>query len=238
MQTCTRQGVLTVIKHEGLFISLYVFVGACVRSHCAGDGATGEIPLNYTQVVINYRWHIGHINDFILKWGPRAAATEVRGACVRHHLWLCSQLSRTHAHVSAHISIGACVGESGGAIAAFDEHTHYAKKCSMPGLPCASRKGYLGMVTQRSRGLWEHGAERLWSSVLTLLDVSGPKIDLGMQSKYHGNIKVPWLMPQNKQTLQVTPQLKGPRWDAALRRSVDELCGKQKAEWKQGLIQN
>lgn len=34
-----------------------------------------------------------------------------------------------------------------------------------------------------------------------MLDVSGPKIDLGMQSKYHGNIKAPSSMPQNKQTL-------------------------------------
>lgn len=30
-----------------------------------------------------------------------------------------------------------------------------------------------------------------------VLHVSGPKIGLGMQSKYHGNIKV----PQNKQTM-------------------------------------
>lgn len=39
-----------------------------------------------------------------------------------------------------------------------------------------------------------------------VLDVSGPKIDLGMQSKYHGNIKAPSSMPQNKQTLEMKPQ--------------------------------
>lgn len=36
---------------------------------------------------------------------------------------------------------------------------------------------------------------------LVVLDVSEPKIGMGMQSKYHGNIKVPSSMPQNKQTM-------------------------------------
>lgn len=39
-----------------------------------------------------------------------------------------------------------------------------------------------------------------------VLDVSGPKIALGMQSKYHGNIKAPSWTPQNKQTLEVKQQ--------------------------------
>lgn len=115
------------------------------------DRATGEIPLNYTQVVINYRWHFGHVNDFILKWGPRAAATEVHHECVcvfkleRYHLWPCSRLSRKHAHMHmrAHTLAWVCwwVRALSSTSQCFDEHTHYAKECSMPGLPCAFRKG-------------------------------------------------------------------------------------------------
>lgn len=61
---------------------------------------------------------------------------------------LAQQETRAHVYACTHISkgvlMGACVGESGSPIqhiAAFDEHTHYAKACSMPGLPCAFRKG-------------------------------------------------------------------------------------------------
>lgn len=91
----------------------------CVCSQWAEDRATGEFPLNYTQVVINYRWHFGHINDFILKWGLRAPAAEVRQAnvcvnkCVcmcitkRHHLWLCSQLS-TNTHTLSRVRCVCC----------------------------------------------------------------------------------------------------------------------------------
>lgn len=149
---------------------MYLCVRVCARvcvylcSHCcAEDRATGEIPLNYTQVVINYRWHFGHINDFNLKWGPTAAVTKVHHACVCvnecvcmcnlkcHHLWLCSQLSRKRAHMNmwTHTLAWACcwarvsvnLAAPSSTLQGFDEHTHYAKKSSMPGLPCAFRKG-------------------------------------------------------------------------------------------------
>lgn len=50
------------------------------------------------------------------------------------------------------------------------------------------------------------GTQRLQRSTLMVLDVSGPKIDVATQSKYHGNIKVVRWTPQNKQLLQVEPQ--------------------------------
>lgn len=76
------------------------------------------------------------------------------------------------------------------------------KSASCLGFPVPSGKVNSGWLHSTARTCGHTGAEGLWRSVLTVLDVSGPKIDLGKQSKYHGNIKVPWWMPENKQTLQ------------------------------------
>lgn len=59
------------------------------------------------------------------------------------------------------------------------------------GFPVPSGKVNSGWLHSTARACGRTGAARLWRSALTVLDVSGPKIDLGMQSKYHGNIKAP-----------------------------------------------
>ena len=99
------------------------------------------------------------------------------------------------------------------------------KSAPCPGFPAPSGKVNSGWLHSTARACGRTGAERLWRSALTVLDVSGPKIDLGMQSKYHGNIKAPSLMPRDKQTWQVKPprlsrcSFKGPEWDVSPHRS-------------------
>lgn len=140
----------------------FCFMFVCVRSRRAEDRATGEIPLNYTQMVINYRWHFGHRDDFIPKWGqPPLRSTML--VCVCN--WLCVMVpspvalfpaqreTHTHVHAYTHINMRwrvcvcwwVCVLVNPAAPSStsecFDEHTHYAKECFMPGLPCAFRKG-------------------------------------------------------------------------------------------------
>lgn len=190
----------------------------CLCSHWAEDRATGEIPLNYTQMVINYRWHFGRRNDFILKWGqPPLRSTML--VCVCN--WVCvivpspvaplpaQQETHTHLHAYTHINTGCLV-----CVRWWIQQPHPAqrsalmnilimlKSASCLGFPVPSGKVNSGWLHSTARTCGHTGAERLWRSVLTVLDVSEPKIDLGKQSKYHRNIKVPWRMPQNKQTLQ------------------------------------
>lgn len=206
---------------QHVYFSLYLFccVWVCLCSHWAEDRATGEIPLNYTQMVINYRWHFGRRNDFILKWGqPPLRSTML--VCVCN--WVCvivpspvallpaQQETHTHLHAYTHINMGCLV-----CVRWWIQQPHPAqrsalmnilimlKSASCLGFPVPSGKVNSGWLYSTARTCGHTGAERLWRSVLTVLDVSGPKIDLGKQSKYHRNIKVPWRMPQNKQTLQL-----------------------------------
>lgn len=133
-----------------------------------------------------------------------------------HHLWPCSQLSRKHAHtymptrtLALGVLMAACVGDSGGPSSTSQSLMNILimlKSAPCLGFPVPSGKVNSGWLHSTARHCGRTGAERLWRSTVTVLDVSGPKIDLGMQGKYHGNIKVPWSMPKNKQTLQVKPR--------------------------------
>lgn len=138
------------------------------------------------------------------------------------------QETRTHVHAYTHISIR-CVD---GCVCWWFRQPHPAhrralmnilimlKSAPCLGFPVPSGKVNSGWLHSTARGCGRTGAEQLWRSAVTVLDVSGPEIDLGMQRKYHGNIKAPWLMPQNKQTLQMKPlQLKRPKSDVFPHRS-------------------
>ena len=144
-------------------------------------------------------------------WGPPCVCVCVCvNECVcmckleHHHLWPYSQLSGdthacTHVHAYTHISAGVLMG----ACVWWIRRPHPAhrgalmnilimlKSAPCPGFPAPSGKVNSGWLHSTARACGRTGAERLWRSALTVLDVSGPKIDLGMQSKYHGNIKAP-----------------------------------------------
>ena len=127
------------------------------------------------------------------------------------------QEARTHLHASTHISMGCvdvcvcvCVLETPAAPSSSPQPLMNTlimlKSAPCLGFPVPSGKVNSGWLHSTARACGRAGAQRLWRSAVTVLDVSGPKIDLGMQSKYHGNIKAPGLMPQNKQTSQVKPR--------------------------------
>lgn len=145
----------------------------------------------------------------------------------RHHLWppfSAQQVAQTHMwEACAHISIGVLVGvcvcvfvESGGSI---QQHTAaplmntliMLKSAPCLGFPVPPGKVNSGWLHSTARACGCRGGtrrgrtQRLWRSALTVLDVSGPKIDAGMQSKYHGNIKAPPWRPRDKQTRQPEP---------------------------------
>lgn len=173
----------------------------------------------------------------------------------RHHLWPYSQLSGdTHACAHTHIGTGVLMG----ACVRWIRRPHPAhrgalmnilimlKSAPCPGFPAPSGKVNSGWLHSTARACGRTGAERLWRSALTVLDVSGPKIDLGMQSKYHGSIKAPSLMPRDKQTWQVKPprlprcSFKGPESDVSphrshvvwLRKKTPKKLNKKTTAWR------